>query len=122
MKKCPFCAEEIQEDAIKCKHCSSDLLFAGATNNSVDRTSDGMDGKIKVLTCQQCGGEMVRKKISGDITSSCVLLLLGLVITIFAGVIGGIITTIGLIMCIVKGLSSRRYWICKKCSYKVERW
>ncbi|WP_158592196.1 DUF2628 domain-containing protein [Noviherbaspirillum sedimenti] len=28
MKRCPFCAEDVKYEAVKCKHCQSDLSFA----------------------------------------------------------------------------------------------
>ena len=52
MKKCPFCAEEINEDAIKCKHCGEFL--------------NAKDSQEKKQNAETVGSE-----IPPDILSNC---------------------------------------------------
>lgn len=49
MKKCPYCAEEIQDAAIKCKHCSEFLDGSGPSRATAGKTRPWYLGAFAIV-------------------------------------------------------------------------
>lgn len=60
--KCPWCAEVIEKDAKKCKHCKSylDKIVCGSCGKHVD---------MREMSCGECVNETVAKQVEEKLAS-----------------------------------------------------
>lgn len=93
MKKCPFCAEEIQDEAVVCRFCGRDLVEKPAS-----QPVGAIQVEIDKLKDERALREKERESAVSQRTWAIVGILAGLLIAVaWSWIIGGILGFAGLL-------------------------